>query len=185
LGVRPLPLKGDWLYGFERVFFGNSVKWGASTATLIPGKKVAGLFIKFKFVDNVGTEEPSTYQVQTSNGWETCDFDQLMKDEAVSIGKYKLSQISNYTSVPLFAFVHCPNYSELAFQRPSDDYVKVIAKMLQDRRRILIQPVWSSYFIDVKGISYSPNPPVRAVVTASLNSVSWQRKQGPCWVPLL
>nr|QBK85948.1 MAG: hypothetical protein LCMAC101_05430 [Marseillevirus LCMAC101] len=182
LGARPQPLNDGWLYGFERAFFGCSKRWEKSTATLIPGKKVAGLFIKFKFVDKQDVN--SLYQVQTSNGWETCNFDRLMKAEAVDIGKYQLRQISNYTSVPLFAFVHCSDYSDLSFRQPSDDYIKAIAKMLQDRRRVLGQALWNPYYIDVRGIEHIPNLPVRAVVTASLNNVQWKRKQASCCVSL-
>lgn len=179
LGERPLPLKGDWLYGFERAFFGNSKKWGNSTTTLIPGEKVAGLFIKFRSV-----AYPSKYQVQTVNGWKACTFEQLIKDEAVEIGKYQLKQISKYEDVPLFAFIHSSSYSDLSFRRPSDDYIKAIAKTLLDRRTILGQSLSRDpYVIDVRGIGYVPNPPICAVVTSSLNNVIWKKKYGSYWIP--
>ncbi len=178
LGARPQPLKDGWLYGFERAFFGNSIKWGSSTATLVPGERVAGLFIKFRLKNDL-------YQVQTFDGWETCTFERLMREEGVGIGKYQLKQISKKDEHPLFAFIHCPDYEDLSFRRPSDDYIKAIAKTLLDRRTVLEQSlIRNPYVIDVKGIDYVPNPLICAVVTSSLNNVAWKKKYGSYWIPI-
>jgi hypothetical protein len=178
LEARPYPLKCDWLNGFERAFFGTSKKWGKSTATLISGGRVAGLFIKFRLKND-------KYQVRTYVGWENCTLRRLMKEEGVNIGKYQLKEISKYSGIPLFAFVHSNDYSNLSFTKPSDEYIKAIAKTLQDRRILLGHSLTRDpYVIDVRGIDYITDPPLSAVVTPSLNTLTWKVKQGSYWVTI-
>jgi hypothetical protein len=121
----------------KRGFFSHSEYWNGSTATLMEDNRsyVAGIALKIKKDNNNFTI-----------GHFSINFHNLMKKEAVNVGKYELKAIqnlkldgSNVFTQNGFAFIGNLNFrnstnSAEAIESPSIAYLKAIAKMLKYRR---------------------------------------------------